>query len=255
MDHPESADAQNSALALKVPSLVKVANAQDDIPSIASEAGISAYFQANAPLNLERVKNLYRILEDETPNYLIGSVPVANYGESEDVHLYAHTNGFIMAYYFKDDPVAKIIDWRAYDTAGNTIPTKLESVLAAVAGAANVPFEANNLSYYDFRYPEATDLMLVADYGEENNDSFEITLPGTFVYYERSVYYTESYGPVCNNTCYLNDNEILYTTTYGKWNNHYFSLKESQLLPDTANVFRAVNSGSYTGVAIVYKKQ
>lgn len=122
ISHPESSDAQNSALALKLPSLVKVANAQDDIPSIESEAGISAYFQANTPLNLQSLKSQYRILEDETPNYLIGSVSVADYAESEDVHVYAHKDGFIMAYYFKADPVAKIIDWRAYNTAGNTIP-------------------------------------------------------------------------------------------------------------------------------------
>jgi hypothetical protein len=86
-----------------------------------------------------------------------------------------------MAYYLAADPVAKIFDWKSYN--GSAIGTKLEKTLAIAASGAGVPF--SSATYYDFRYPNANRLMLIAETGENGND-FSVTLPSSFVYYERS---------------------------------------------------------------------
>jgi hypothetical protein len=42
------------------------------------------------------------------------------------------------------------------------------------------------VTYYDFRYPNATHLMLIVEWVYNGTDSFEINIPGSFAYYERS---------------------------------------------------------------------
>ncbi|MBM4458275.1 MAG: hypothetical protein FJ011_11005 [Chloroflexi bacterium] len=149
-----------ATIALKAPPFVGVASAQSGQQSIGSfldnEAGISAYFNAGGPVDLDMAKAAFRTIEVQTADYIIGSVPVADYPESQDVHVYVHKNGWFLAYYLKADPVGKIYDWRRYTDA--TIPTKLERALAAVAGLVGVPVSSS--TYYDFRYPNATHLIL-----------------------------------------------------------------------------------------------
>ena len=150
------------------------------------EAGISAYSQASTTIDLDDVRGMFRTIETETSNYIIGSVPAPDYPETEDVHVYIHTDGWVLAYYLAEDPVGKIFDWQAYHTGGRTnLSTKLENTLSAVAIAAGVlPFP--DVTYYDFRYPNATHLMLIVEWVYQGTDSFQVNLPGTFAYYERS---------------------------------------------------------------------
>ena len=56
--------------------------------------------------------------------------------------------------------------------------------MAFAAGAAEVIYTAP--TYYDFRYPNATHMTLVADWVGDGADSFQVMLPTTFIYYERS---------------------------------------------------------------------
>ena len=110
----------DNAYALKAPPFLGVAYAQGAAPEAAlasifdGEAGIAAYFQSPGSINLAAVAPLYRTIETQTAQYIIGSMAVPDYPESEDVHLYIHTNGWVMAYYLKADPVGKIFDWRQY---------------------------------------------------------------------------------------------------------------------------------------------
>jgi hypothetical protein len=148
---------------------------------------MSAYFSAGTTINLNSVRSVFRTIETETSDYIIGSVPVANYGETEDVHVYVHKNGWVLAYYLAADPTGKIFDWRMYDSGGRTnISTKLENTLAVIASAAGAPFSTSNAVYYDFRYPNATHLILIVEWTLYVADSFQVRLPGSFAYYERS---------------------------------------------------------------------
>jgi hypothetical protein len=126
---------------------------------ITEEAGISAWFQASTSIDLNNVKSAFRTIETENSDYILGSVSIDGYGESQDVHVYVHTDGWILAYYMASDPVGKIFDWWAYHDGGQAnITTKLENAITIVANEAGIPFDT--ATFYDFRYPNATNLML-----------------------------------------------------------------------------------------------
>jgi hypothetical protein len=145
------------------------------------EAGISAWYEAPGTIDLDQVDDVFTTIELQTSSYIIGSVDVPNYPEAYDVHVYVHVDGWILVYYLQDDPVSKIIDAQA-----QTIDTTLlKSVASIVAGAAGQPL--TDVTYYDFRYPNATDLLLVAENLLDNSgNDFTIEIPSSFAYFERS---------------------------------------------------------------------
>ncbi|MBM3128787.1 MAG: hypothetical protein FJ009_09210 [Chloroflexi bacterium] len=246
----------NTVLPLHPPPFVSVANAELALArsSIESEAGISAYFSAGTTINLNSVRGVFRTIENETSDYIIGSVPVANYPETEDVHVYVHKNGWVLAYYLTADPTGKIFDWRVYDSTGRiSISTKLENTLAVVATAAGVPFSASNATCYDFRYPNATHLMLIVEWSNTGIDSFQVKLPGTFAYYERSwsLGYQEGADFVLNGATVY--------TTYGcsnGWGTNQGTLTVTHLPPDqfhTIALQLTCIGYRYAGLALVYR--
>ncbi len=181
-----STTSANNVYSLRAPSFVGVANAQGAGPQaiasfLDSEAGISAYFSTTGPIDLQAVKAAFRTIEVQTSDYIIGSVAVPDYPESEDVHVYVHKNGWFLAYYLKADPTGKIFDWRRYTTSA--ISTKLEKALSTVSVLIGIT--SFTPTFYDFRYPNASTLMLIAEDTNSGNE-FQVNLPGTFTYYERS---------------------------------------------------------------------
>jgi len=159
------------------------------------EAGISAYTNVGETIDLEKAKTAFRTIEYETDEYIIGSVPLPDYPETEDVHAYVHKDGWIVVYYLKEEPASKILDWEDYDTDEKITGTKLEDGINAVCAAAQVP--SKDIKYYDFRYPNANRLMIVADaQWSEGTDTFNIKIPSDFKVYERSYshYAYDSYG-------------------------------------------------------------
>jgi hypothetical protein len=139
------------------------------------EAGICAYVKANKTLDINRAKNYFRTIEKEGPDFVVGSVPIPGYDTPEDAHMFIHKDGWIIAYYSKAEPVAKIIDWRSYQPG--KVVTKLYQALANVAGGLGVSL--TNVKYYHYAYPEANKLMIIVD-----RDSFKITIPGEIPIYE-----------------------------------------------------------------------
>ena len=159
------------------------------------EAGISAYTNVGETIDLKKAKTAFRTIEYETDEYIIGSVPLPDYPETEDVHAYVHKDGWIVVYYLKEEPASKILDWEDYDTDEKITGTKLEDGINAVCAAAQVP--SKDIKYYDFRYPNANRLMIVADaQWSEGTDTFNIKIPSDFKVYERSYshYAYDSYG-------------------------------------------------------------
>ncbi|MDW8319623.1 MAG: hypothetical protein RMN53_17495, partial [Anaerolineae bacterium] len=88
---PGAPAAEGNAIALKAPPFVQPAYAQEgpdaaDAPAAPmgfpqNEAGISAYFKSASPVNLANVRGVYRVIEVETADYIIGSVRVPDYSE------------------------------------------------------------------------------------------------------------------------------------------------------------------------------
>lgn len=168
---------------LTEPAFLRTAYAETDsaLSTIADEAGIAAYFKTNMPVDLAKIAPLYRTIELRTDDYIIGSIPVPGHNQEHDMKVYVHRDGWFLAYYFVDDPVGKIIDWTK--TTASNIVTKFEVVLPLVADATAI--NAPALSYYDFRYPNATDILFVYE-NVTDGSSFRIRMPGEYAYYTRS---------------------------------------------------------------------
>lgn len=241
------------SLILRFPTFLSLAKAQaqttDDIGTfLDDEAGISAYVQTNEPITLSNIRKIFRTIELDEPSYIIGSIPVPGYDEQHDVHALVHTDGWIIAYYLNSDPAGKIIDWTNYRIeVGSSIPTKLEKILGIIVTEASVPLR--EIRYYDFRYPNATNLILIAKYG--NGESFEITLPEDYVYYHRSWSLYSSSGYAAQT--HLDGTRINIATghTYGV-------LSADQLSTNVKHTMSVNGSGissatGYVGLVIIYR--
>lgn len=256
---PRQSGRGENVFSLKAPSFVGLVQADaDEIASfLDDEAGISAYFKSPSPITINTdLKSLFRTIETETEDYIIGSIPVPDYTEYEDVHVYVHTDGWVLAYYLATDPIGKIYDWISYDVAIPEIPTKFEHVLTLVSAVVGIPTQP--ITYYDFRYPNATNLMLTAEYRSgEGADSFTINIPGSFTYYERSwalesetnTYYCRGKGRLYLDDVLIKENGCGWVTSQG-------ILTALQLLPDVDHTVKVtvVDSGdAHGGIALIYR--
>ncbi|MBK7176055.1 MAG: hypothetical protein IPH82_02475 [Chloroflexi bacterium] len=250
----------SGAIALQAPPFINIAHAEGSaINNFADdEAGIAAYFNANMTINLNDVDQLYRTIEEQTATYILGSLPLTDYDEDHDVHVYISTDGWVMAYYRDTEPTSKIFDWRHYDGSAN-LPNKLAlglDIVAAQIGAIANP------SYYHFRYPNATDMMLIAEWLDySGTDSFDANIPSALSYYERSWSLAKNTGRTARySTYYLNGTEIG-TTSGGThvWEYREGVLAASQLPPDTVHTISIeleqwfnTDTGA-GGLALVYR--
>lgn len=207
-----SARNDDGSIALKPPPFISVAHAQGGTSFADTEAGISAYIRSNSTINLLTVVNMYRTIEQQTDEYILGSMEVSGYDDSHDVKVYVHRDGWIMAYYPRNQPTSRIFDWPSYDGSGN-LPTKLEKVLTQVSQQVGAPSEAP--TFYHFAHPHANRLMLVAEYmSTSSTDSFEITLPLSFDFHESSWAHYKSRNPYNGATSVMKlDNSVISTAT------------------------------------------
>ena len=238
----------HKALALIQPAIIARAESGFmDSPGLDNEAGISAYFQASGPINLagNQLRNTFRTIETDTDDYLIGFIPVPDYGENEDVKVYVNKNGWVMAYYLARDPVSKIFDF-------NGTNTRLESVLLLVSTAI---WEPNpNIAFYDFRYPNANKLLLIGETrsSESGTDSFDVNLPSDIPVYEISWYLKGGHS----SAEFILDGMLLGQST---GNPIYDFIPTSKFVPDSLHTIGIHNQLTYFGdvfggLAIVYEE-
>ena len=239
-------------------SLVDVAAQRAGTTFLKEEAGISAYTNVGEAIDIEKVKATFRTIEYETTEYIIGSVPLPDYEETEDVHVYVHKDGWVVTYYLKEEVVAKILDWNDYTTDEKITGTKLEDGVSVVCNAAGVPIR--DLKYYDFRYPNAEKLMIIADaQWTEGTDTFNIKLPGEFVFYDRSYSHYTYNGD--GSKMKIDENEISSIGGCGgKSVTHYGQLSPTQLSLDTFHTVSLLHDGyfgggeSFDAIVLVYRE-
>lgn len=249
----EDGSSSQQPTTLQRPPFVDVAHADETTPTtigekLDQEAGISAYYQTPGPITLSLVRSAFRTIEDETADYIIGSVPFPDNPELFDVHAYVHKDGWIVAYYLKADPASKIVDVKN----GTVESDKLESTISTIAGLAGAPF--SGVDYYDFRFPNATHMMII---GEDtlNGSDFTVELPSEFGYYERSwlLYDVNIPGFLVDGTDYLDDGVDAGGYLY------FGLLNAAQLSPDVAHQIDidAINGGHtspYGALVIIYNQ-
>lgn len=227
-----------SAVALEPPAFLNDASQSDLVgEKIQDEAGIAAYYKAPNQLNLELIRPLFNSIELESADYILGSISTPGYAEHFDAHVYARRDGWIMAYYLASAPTSKMID----TTARNLDNSKLKTVMNNVAVTGGAPFGA--VTYYNFNYPNATHMLLVAEYIEE----FAITTPSNYSYYELSWAGT-----------YFRDYQTLYidgrpaSHLYRAGGHEYGLIQLTSFLPDVAHKVTPYY-GYYGALVIVYR--
>lgn len=148
-------------------------------------AGTIAYAQLS-DVDLDAAKEIMATVEVETSEYIVGSVKLDEYTEASDVHVYVDTSGWIAAYYSTNELPSKIIDWVDFETSGLLEGTRLEKALNYMANAMYMALP--DVKYYDFRYPNATDMMIVVDevHDDGETESFNVKLPSGLTFYSRT---------------------------------------------------------------------
>ena len=154
------------------------ASAAVDFP--ADEAGISAYVKASSSIDLNDAKSSFASIERETADYIIGTVALAQHTEEQYPHVYVSTDGWVVAYYPKDRESSWIVPWADY-VEGPISSTYLSNAAGIVATA--VGGTTSGLKYYDFRYPDATKMMIVVESVKGGENFFTVVIPTSFAIY------------------------------------------------------------------------
>lgn len=219
------------ASAIDVLLLTKPAFAQDaGATFLEEEAGMSAYTNIGQPIDLSVAKTLFKTIEQETEDYIVGTLPLPGLPETEDVHCFVHKDGWIVAYYLKAEPASKVVHWEYY-SPGN-LKTKLQVGLEEMCNGLGVM--AADINYYHFHHPFANKWMIITDCATSKDpDNFNLKIPGDFTFYERSW----SHYTVCPYPSYLNDSKFNIDGNKISWisepgGTEYGILTPAQLSPD-----------------------
>ena len=180
------------------------ASAAVDFP--ADEAGISAYVKASSSIDLNDAKSAFASIERETADYIIGTVAMAQHAEEQYPHVYVSTDGWIVAYYPKDRPSSWILPWADY--AGGALSSTYLSNAAGIVATA-VGGTTSGLKYYDFRYPDATKMMIVVESVTNGENFFTVVIPTSFATYavdwsHHNTDLSTSYNAIDHSYAYLN---------------------------------------------------
>lgn len=159
-----------------------------------NEAGISAYINTSQTIDINNIKTIFTEVEKVGDNYIIGITPISDWGGDIDVHVYADTSGWIVAYLKNDEPAAKIMQWGTADVNNPVITTiattTLVDALFKAGNAAGVGIVAGKIKYYDFEFPEANSMMLFIRTRATNGSNIhQVEIQADYTLYEASYYH------------------------------------------------------------------
>lgn len=149
-----------------------VASASIDL--IEDRAGISAYVKAKPSINLNDAKSAFATIHQESPTHIIGTVAVNLHSEEQYPHVLVNTDGLIIAYYPNERPTSWIFPWADYKggiISSTTLSEAVEIVATEVGGYTN------GMKYYDFRYPDASEMMLITESVDSGTNYFNVEIP------------------------------------------------------------------------------
>lgn len=160
----------DSGLSLEKPSLIALAategqEEQKGVNFLQQEAGISAYVKVGQAIDLAQVKGAFKTVETISDEYIIGEVALTNLWESAHPHVYVNKDGWIVAYYTKDEPASKMMYWAVYK-GGPIATTTLQQAIRQVFS----PVRIEEIKYYSFKYPNANRIMVITEVLEGSAD-------------------------------------------------------------------------------------
>ena len=158
------------------------------------KAGISAYIDTGQTIDLDEIKTIFTAVEEVGDNYIIGITPISDYGGNIDVHVYADTDGWIVAYLENDEPASKIMQWGTADVNTPVITTitttTLEDALYDAGDAAGVGIVSSKIKYYDFEFPNANNMMIfIRTRAPTGTNIHQVEIPEDYMLFEASYYH------------------------------------------------------------------
>ena len=245
----------NTSFSLAVPAFAQRIPS-DQFPM--NEAGISAYVNTEQALDLFKAKSLYKVLEDETDTYLIGTMELSEYGEEWWPHVWIEKSGWILVYYTKDEPTSKLMKWDAIQwDQPNMTTTTLREVLVSVARRLGVDMAGveSGLHYYHWQHPEATRMLVVLDTTNAGADSFQYTIPSELTIYELSASHCGAVGSDSwshNHYSATNIDEVKLLA--GGEGTYYLvgQVSEKCLMPQVPHVVALSHRGGWIGIALFF---
>lgn len=184
----------NGIISLSPPSFITVASASEDGGAFPEdEAGIAAYIFTNQTINIEKIKTIFSSVVGVGDNYIIGITPIPDYGGDINVHVYADTDGWLVAYLKMNEPAAKIMQWGTTDVNSpniGAISTTLVDALIKAGEAAKVGINPNKIKYYDFEFPNANGMMIfVRTRATDGSNICQIEIPADYMLFAASYYH------------------------------------------------------------------
>jgi len=169
------------------------------------EAGISAYINTGQTINIENVSQIFTEVVEVGDNYIIGKTPISDYGGNINVHVYADTDGWIVAYFLNGTPASYMMQWLEAPDVNNPVITTITNTTLVDAvhkagDAASVEIVSSEIKYYDFSHPNANNMMLFIRTRATNGVNLhQVEIPADYTLYEASyyhyIYYYSRYVP------------------------------------------------------------
>ena len=238
--------------------LTRPAFAQTSAAFPADEAGISAYVNVGQSIDLAKAKSALRGIQAEGSNYVIGIVELPGLPEEEFPHMYVSSDGWILAYYSKFAPAARIFQWYGYE-GGSITTTTLQDAIAKICPTIGVNFSQvkSTLKYYHFKYPEATKLLMSVELivPKAGTDSFTYTVPYDVTLYEGSwSHYSFHVSGSFTSWVYIDDIQVSKIET--KTLLTCIPLEQNQTSPDKLHTVKLrenyLSTDEKAGVAVVF---
>jgi hypothetical protein len=197
------------------------------------EAGIAAYINTSQTISIEKIKTIFSSVEEVGDNYIIGITPISDFGGNIGVHVYADTDGWLVAYLKMDEPAAKIMQWGTTDVNNpniGVISTTLVDALLKAGDAAGVGVVKPKIKYYDFEFPNANGMMIFVRTRAtgDGKNLHQVEIPVDYMLFEASYYHYIYY----------------YSRDY-KYYGHWYTYWDSKLKVDGVTISDA--STSYKG--------
>jgi len=229
-------------------------------------AGISAYGQVTGVVDLDDAESAFRNTEKKTATYIIGSVALPDYEETDDVHVYVDTDGWIVAYYCSAEQASKIIDWVGYHSGEEISDTKLLDAMSIVVSAMPEVTLPEDIKYFDFRNPDATEMIIAIDkeFVSGDTETFNVKVPANHTLYSstwsHAIYNAnDSCNPYGN--IKIDDTGLHSTYTSGPvgWQIWAGDIDPEYITFDGSNVislyhysYGSTNDASYVGIMFIY---
>jgi len=151
-----------------------------------NEAGISAYVNLGQEIDLTRARSIFKGIEADESDYVIGIIALPNLAEDMWPHVYVSKSGWLMTYYPKTEPTSRIMQWAGYQRDVITTTTLKDALVFICQRMALDPSKVDSgMSYYHFQYPDATKLLIAVD-TTNGEDTFKFTIPARLSLYEAS---------------------------------------------------------------------